>query len=247
MRNILITILVAFAVSAGLMLIMPGNIAFPVLIGILSAITVFVILTRKATKELERLNNKAQKALYSQKFDRALRIYESGLLLARKSPFIAGQIHGLIGMIHFMRKDNDKAKPSLIRASSMNWVAKGMLGVIYMHEKKYDEMEKAFRTMVTSGKKEGLAWALYAYCLERVKEHEKAIKILEEGNKKLKENDERIKTNILELKNNRRMRMKQFGDTWYQFMLERPPAKKMVQQQGMGNKGGFKKNALYKG
>ncbi|MBU4486899.1 MAG: tetratricopeptide repeat protein [Candidatus Delongbacteria bacterium] len=226
---------------------MKGNISFSIVIGILSAVAVFIILTRKATKELEKLNEKAQKALYSQNFDRALRIYESGLALGKKSPFIVGQIHGLIGMIHYMRKDNEKAKSSLLKSSSMNWVSKGMLGVIYMNEKKYDEMEKSFKIMVASGKKEGLAWSLYAYCLEKLNRREEALKILEEGNAKLKETDERIKSNILELKNNRKMRMKPFGDPWYQFMLERPPMKRMMQQQGIAGQTGYKKNALYKG
>jgi tetratricopeptide (TPR) repeat protein len=247
MRNILITLATFAAVTAGLYFAMKGNIAFSILTGFLTALTVFIILTRKATKELEVLNEKAQKALYAQNFDRALRIYESGLSLGKKSPFIVGQIHGLIGMIHFMRKDNDKAKPELIKSSSMNWVSKGMLAVIYMNEKNYAEMEKSLKITVTSGKKEGLAWALYAFCLEKINRREDALKILEDGNKKLKEADERIKSNILELKNGRRMRMKQFGDAWYQFMLERPPMKRMMQQQGPGGFSGMKKNALYKG
>ncbi len=246
MRNIIISVSTLLAISLILYLLVGANLPFSILIGVLSGIAAFVILMRKATKELGLLNDKAQKALYAQKFDRALRIYESGLALGKKSPFITGQIHGLIGMIHFMRRDNDKAKVSLVKASSMNWVAKGMLGVLYMNEKKYVEMENAFKAMVASGKKEGLAWSLYAYCLDRINRRDDAVKILEEGNKKLKENDDRIKNNIIELKNNRRMRMKAFGDVWYQFMLERPPAKRMMQQQGAAH-GGFRKNAHYRG
>jgi tetratricopeptide (TPR) repeat protein len=246
MRNILITILTAVIVSAGMSFILKGYISFSVLIGVLTAAAVFIILTRKATKELELLNEKAQKALYSQNFDRALRIYESGLSLGKKSPFIVGQIHGLIGMIHYIRRDHEKAKASLQRSSSMNWIAKGMLAVVLMNEKRYDEMDKIFKTVITAGKKEGLAWSLYAYCLDKINRREDALKILEEGNKRLKEADDRIKTNILELKNNRRMRMKGFGESWYQFMLEKPPVKRMMQQGGV-HQGGMRKNALYKG
>ncbi len=245
MRNIIITVFTAIIISFVMSYTLKGYISFSVLTGLLLGAGVFIYLTRKATKELERLNEKAQKALYSQNFDRALRIYESGLALGRKSPFIVGQIHGLIGMIHYIRKDNEKAKPSLFKSSSMNWVAKGMLAVILMNEKKYDEMDKMFKNVITAGKKEGLAWSLYAYCLERTGRREDALKILEEGNKKLKEADERIKSNILELKNNRRMRMKAFGESWYQFMLEKPPVRKMIQQGGI-HQGGMRKNALYK-
>ena len=86
---------------------------------------------------------------------------------------------------------------------------------------------------------------MYAYCLSKINKREDAIKILEEGNKKLKEVDDRIKSNILELRNGRKMRMKAFGDQWYQFMLE-IPKKRMMQQTGP-SQGKFKKNALYKG
>lgn len=245
MRNIIITIFTALLVSAGMYFLL-NNISFSILIGIVTAAVVFIILTRKATKELEALNEKAQKALYSQNFDRALRIYESGLSLGKKSPFITGQIHGLIGMIHYIRRDHDKAKVSLMRSSSMNWVSKGMLAVIYMNEKNYTEMEKSFKTVITAGRKEGLAWSLYAYCLDRIGRKEDALKVLEDGNKKLKEADDRIKSNILELKNGRKMRMKSFGEAWYQFMLEKPQVKRMVQQGGV-HQGGMKKNAMYRG
>ncbi|OGE82600.1 MAG: hypothetical protein A2Y39_02555 [Candidatus Delongbacteria bacterium GWF2_40_14] len=247
MRNIIISILTAVVVSTGLYFLFSDFLAFSILIGIIAGAAVFILLVRSASKELEKLNDKAQKALYSQNFDRALRIYESGLALGKKSPFITGQIYGMIGMIHYMRKENDKAKPALIKSSSMNWAAKGMLGVIYMNEKNYTEMDNSFKVMVTSGKKDGLSWALYAYCLEKLNRKEEALKILEEGNKKLKDADERIKSNILELRNNRKMRMKVFGDPWYQFMLERPPMKRMMQQPGVAHQTGFKKNSLYKG
>jgi tetratricopeptide (TPR) repeat protein len=247
MRNIIITVLTAVIVTAGLYFIFQDFLAFSILIGVIAAAAVFILLVRNASKELEKLNEKAQKALYSQNFDRALRIYESGLNLGKKSPFIVGQIYGMIGMIHYMRKDNEKAKPALMKASSMNWAAKGMLGVIYLNEKNYSEMDKTFKIMVTSGKKDGLSWALYAYCLEKINRKEEALKILEEGNKKLKDSDDRIKSNILELRNNRKMRMKVFGDAWYQFMLERPPMKRMMQQPGVAHQSGIKKNALYKG
>jgi tetratricopeptide (TPR) repeat protein len=247
MRNILFTIITAAVVSTGLFFIFNDFLAFSIMIGLLAAAVVFILLVRNASKELEGLNEKAQKALYSQNFDRALRIYESGLALGKKSPFITGQIYGMIGMIHYMQKDNDKAKSALIKSSSMNWAAKGMLGIIYMNEKNYSEMDKTFKMMVTAGKKDGLAWGLYSFCLEKLNRKDEALKILEEGNKKLKDADERIKSNILELRNNRKMRMKVFGDAWYQFMLERPPMKRMMQQPGVAHQTGFKKNSLYKG
>ena len=245
MRNILISIIIAVTITAGTNYLLE-NLGFSILIAVIVSLIAFFILTKKTMKELEILNEKAQKAIYSQKFDRAIRIYESGLELRKKSPFIVGQIYGMIGMLYFMRRDNKNAKFNLQKSSSLNWISKGMLGVIYMHEKNPIEMEKTFKNMVSAGKKEGLAWALYAYCLNKTNKREDAIKVLEEGNKKLKEVDDRIKSNILELRNGRRMRMKAFGDPWYQFMLENPPRKRMM-QQASPSQGKFKKNAMYKG
>jgi len=166
MRNILISIIIAVTITAGTNYLLE-NLGFSILIAVIVSLIAFFILTKKTMKELEILNEKAQKAIYSQKFDRAIRIYESGLELRKKSPFIVGQIYGMIGMLYFMRRDNKNAKFNLQKSSSLNWISKGMLGVIYMHEKNPIEMEKTFKNMVSAGKKEGLAWALYAYCLNK--------------------------------------------------------------------------------
>jgi len=248
MRNILLSIAVG-AVLGGTIQFLSDNMAFSIATGILSAIIVFFVLTKKIMKQVEILNNKAQKAIRNQNFDRAINIYKTGIDLGKISPFIAPQMHGMIGMLYYVQKKNDEAKPSLVKASNMNWMAKGMLGVIYMNEGNTEEMNKTFRKMVTStGKKEGLSWGLYAFCLNKLKRKDDAIKILEEADSKLKGNDERIKKNLLELKNGRKMQMKLFGDAWYQFLLEMPPRNKMMQNQyGQPSHMRVKKNAMYKG
>lgn len=121
-----------------------------------------------------------------------------------------------------------------------------MLGIIYMNNKQLDMMEKVFSKMVVTGRKEGLAWALYAFCLYKLRKNDQAIKVLEEGNSKLKGSDERVTKNLVELKNGRKLKMKLFGDAWYQFMLENPPKRMMQQNQGPGFRG-MKKNSMYKG
>lgn len=243
MRNIIITILTVALVSTG-MYFWTGTISFSVLIGVIIGIVVFFILTKSIMKEVEVLNAKAQKAISQQKYDRAINIYKSGIKLKWKSPFIAGQMYGLIGMLYYIKKEHANAIPNLQKSSFSNWVAKGMLGIIYMQQKDFTNMEKVFKSMISYSKKEGLAWGLYAYCLYKLQRKDDAIKILEEGNKKLKENDDRIKTNLLEIKNGRRMKMKVFGDQWYQFMLENPPRKKITQQAPGYMK--YKKNAVYR-
>ncbi|PID27309.1 MAG: hypothetical protein CR982_06055 [Candidatus Cloacimonadota bacterium] len=243
MRDIIITILVTLAVAFGVGFSV--NYPFGILMGIIAGLVTFLILSKKAMKQLEIVQAKANKAINSRNIERAVKIYEGALSLSKKSPFVKGQIYGMIGMLHFVTDNKEKAIPALEKSSSLNWVAKGMLGVVFFKEKKYEEVDKIMKKVVAASKKEGLAWGLYAYLLSKQKRYDEAIAILEEGNKKLNDKDERLKANIVELKNGRKMKMKLFGDPWYQFRLEEPP-KRRVQQESPGYMK-FKKNAHYRG
>ncbi len=243
MRNIIIVIL-ATIISSALIGYPLENYGFGILIGVVIGLVLFIILTKRVMKEFDIVNKKAQKALQNQKFERAINIYKGSLALSKKSPFIKGQVYSMIGMLYYVQKQFEEAKPYLSKASFTNWMAKAMLAVIYYREKNDQEMCKILDKLTASHKKEGLVWGLYAYLLNSQKKREEAIKILEEGNQKLKEQDERIKTNLIELKNKRRMKMKGFGEAWYQFLLENPP-RRMIQQ----NQPAYmrqKKNAIYR-
>lgn len=244
MRNILISVAVLVVVSV-LGWLALDNISFSVAIGIILSLVTFFVLTRRIMKELEIINQKAQKAMGARNFDRAIRVYEGALSLSKKSPFVKGQLYGSIGMLYYVQKKNEEAKPYLEKSSAMNWVAKGMLAICYYREKTYDKMIKVMEESSVSNKKEGLVWGLYAYLLDKIGKREDAIKVLEKAQKKMKSEDERITKNLLELKNNRKMRMKLFGDHWYQFMLENPP-RRMVEQQAPSYMK-YKKNAHYRG
>jgi hypothetical protein len=67
---------------------------------------------------------------------------------------------------------------------------------------------------------------VYAYVLNEMKDREKAVAILNQGLSVCKD-DERLLVNRNSLQNNKPMKMKVYGDQWYQFMLERP----MVRQE----------------
>jgi len=47
-------------------------------------------------------------------------------------------------------------------------------------------MVDTFEKAVTVTRKEPLLWSLYAFCLEKIGERDKAIKVMERGLKKLK-------------------------------------------------------------
>ena len=54
-----------------------------------------------------------------------------------------------------------------------------------------------------------------------MKERDQAVAVLNKG-LKICEGDERLVVNRNQLQNNKPMKMKVYGDQWYQFMLERP-------------------------
>ena len=84
--------------------------------------------------------------------------------------------------------------------------------------------------------KESLLWNLYAYCLsEECKDNSKAIQILEKGLKKLP-GDSHITENIENLKSGKKMKMRSFGDQWYQFHLESLGQLQKHQMAAMGGK-----------
>jgi DNA mismatch repair ATPase MutS len=77
-----------------------------------------------------------------------------------------------------------------------------------------------------SGKKESLLYAVYAYVLMEMSERDKAIEVLNKGLEICK-GDERLITNRNLLQNGKALKMKVYGEQWYQFLLERP----MIRQE----------------
>jgi tetratricopeptide (TPR) repeat protein len=98
-----------------------------------------------------------------------------------------------------------------------------MLGISYMKKNKLQKMAETFNKATSSTKKEPLVWAIYAYCLDKSGERAKAITVLEKGLKK-NPNDEGLSSNLELLQSGNKMKMKPFGDMWYQFHLEKPGA-----------------------
>jgi len=83
-------------------------------------------------------------------------------------------------------------------------------------------MSKVFEEAVANNKKDGFVWSIYAFCLDKAGQREKALEVLGRG---LAESpsDEKMKTNQLALQNKERLRMKAYGQEWWAFHLEPPP------------------------
>ena len=179
------------------------------------------------------------KVLQNGKFDVAIRMMEEALKYGKWMLMIESQVKAQIGTVQYLKKDFSAALPNLEKTSAKNWVAMGMLAVIYMRKKDFSKMASTFEKGVKSNAKEPLIWNLYAYCLCKNGERDKAIDVLGRAVKKIK-GDERTASNLRALQNNAKMKMKSFGELWYQFHLETVPMSMRIQAGARGAKGGRK-------
>ncbi len=180
------------------------------------------LLGRRINKAITQLMDQVSKDLQNGKMDRAVRSLEGGLKYGRYQFFVTSQIQSQIGVILHIKKDFNGAFPYLKKAFVRNWLAQGMLAVAYMRKKEKGNMIKTFRKAVRYNSKEGLLWNLYAYCLLRMGDRPEAIQTLVKASKKLPD-DEKVKANLIHLQNNKKMKMKNYGELWLQFHLEKLP------------------------
>jgi predicted Zn-dependent protease len=195
-------------------------------LGLLAGVALFIYLGRRVQGQLEQVFTRASEALKKQQWDPAIEIMKEGYRFNKWQFLVKGSIDGQIGVVQYLRKKNDEAEPLLRSASYQHYIAKAMLGILQWKRGEKKQARLTFQLALKSGKKESLLYAVYAYVLNEMKDREKAVAILNQGLSVCKD-DERLLVNRNSLQNNKPMKMKVYGDQWYQFMLERP----MVRQE----------------
>ncbi len=211
-------------------------IALPLFVGM------FLIISRVVMKKVMAVMETATKDLQGQRVEKAIRELQGGFRYGKWQMYVTDQINAQIGMIYYMKRDFSEAFPYLEKAFFRNWVAMGMLAISYMKRNKKDKMKATFEKALQWTAKESLLWNLYAYCLAECGDNGKAIEVLEKGLKKLP-GEERLTHNLEALRDGKRMKMKNFGDMWLQFHLERPGA---VMKQQAAAMGGMKRRIIRK-
>lgn len=195
------------------------------------AIISFFIISRHFSIKLESSIKNLQEDLMKGHVERAMAQLKSiKERYGRWQFFLASTIDGQIGSILYVKGQYQQAKPYLERAFVRHWVAKAMLGVIYYRERKIAKMNEIFEKATRYVKKSGLLWSLWAYCVWREGDIEKAISILSQGKAQLGDADPHLTQNLLSLQNQKRMKMKSYGEQWYQFQLEISPQQTQMKQ-----------------
>lgn len=195
-------------------------------LGILAGAGLFIWQGRKVQQELERIFTRAGELLKKQQFDKAIDIMKEGYRFSSRQFLVKGSIDGQIGVVQYLRKKNDEAEPLLKSASMQHFIAKAMLGILQWKRGEKKQAKETFNLALKTGKKESLLYAVYAYVLVEMGERDKAIEVLNQGLGVCK-GDERLITNRNLLQNGKPLKMKVYGEQWYQFLLERP----MIRQE----------------
>jgi tetratricopeptide (TPR) repeat protein len=230
MYNLLIALAAGLAVAIAVTLF-----GFPIWAGIVPGTIVFVaayiFLARRIATRIGALSQSAQKELASPasnqreqkvKVEKAIRTLEEGLAFDKWQFMVASEIHAQIGMIKYMMRDLEGAEAHLAKANPRNYMAKAIQGALFFQKKEFARMRQSFEAAVRSGKKEGLVWAAYAWCLLQLKEKDDAQKILARA-VQTNPTDDKLKNALTSVQNDKRLKMKAWEPQWWQFGLEQPP------------------------
>jgi hypothetical protein len=223
MLNFLISIACSVLTTALLMRFVTENLWIAMAVSILVFAAVFILISRIVMKKMGELMEVAQRDVMANRTEKAIATMKSALKFGPWQVYAKQQINSQIGSILYMKREFHEALPYLENGFVRNWMSMAMLGISYMKKNKLKKMTETFETAIQGARKESMLYALYAFCLEKSNERAKAIAVLEKGLKKIP-GDERLQENIELLKAAKRMKMKGYGDLWYQFHLEKPGA-----------------------
>jgi tetratricopeptide (TPR) repeat protein len=191
--------------------------------GLASAIASFVVLGRRAAKRIEPLMAEAQKHVQAARLEKAVETLRRGFEAARWHPLLGGQLHAQIGILLYVAGQTEEALPHLSRASRFVWVSSAMLGCYWFRKKDEAKMKAAFEKAVRSGKKDSLAWTVYAYCLRESGQKDASLAVLERGAKAMKKPDHRLSQNLERTREGKPLKTAPYGEQWIQFRLDKNP------------------------
>jgi len=214
--------------------------------GILPAVAVgiaaYILIVMRVNKQVQAAMGGVMVAVQKRDVDAAIGLLQAvQLRFGRWAPFLSSQIDGQIGAIHFMKKDFEKARPHLERSFVRSWDSKLMLAILKsgatdskkLKKKELDlkvvdtELEKTIRF----SDKQGLLWSTWAWLHWQNGDTKRALELLSRGKEKLGETDPNLVANISALQNDKKMKMKGYGEQWYALHLEQHP---MVMEQKRG-------------
>lgn len=236
----LIYALIAAVVLGGVTALIPGLAWYAgFLPGVIALVAVYFLLQRKIQGNIKNEMNGLQALLMNKNIDGAIAHLEN--MRARYAKWIfmlSSQLDGQIGSIHYLKKDFEKARPYLENAFVRMWDSKLMLACLVSGQvgKKGGDMKAVdalLDRVVKYTPKQGLLYSTWAWLHWKAGDSKRAIEVLAKGKDALGESDPHLIANLLALQNDKKMKMKGYGEVWYTFHLEQHPM--VMQQQRGGN------------
>jgi hypothetical protein len=233
MYNLLIALAIASAFFA-LGMIVAGTLVAGFVPGILALIVAYFILARRSGRAFQTIAERAAVEFQQGRFEPGLKLMESALVMSRWQFGIAGQVHGQIGMLMYMQRKWSDARKHLDKSWKRDWRARTMLAAIDHREGQKDSALDRMAALTSHGGKDPVFWALYAYIAVEAKKCDVALEVLTEGLKKCKDSPG-LKDLKQAVANKKKLKMKPFAPTWFQYFPEQMPRSMMTQyaqQQG---------------
>ena len=225
------------AIGIGIALSVALGLFFGAIAGVLPGVAAFALtyflLSRRMNQVMEQGMMAVQKDLQRGQIENAVRHLEALKgQVGRMQLFASSTIDGQIGSIYFMRKEFDRARPYLERSFVRLWHAQVMRAVLESKKKNWDNVDQIMERATKYSPKQGLLWSAWAFIHWKAGNRDKAISVLARGKEALGGKDETLNENLLALQNNKKMKMKKYGEAWYQFHLEQHPAMRQAQRGG---------------
>lgn len=163
-----------------------------------------------------------------------------GFALEKWQFLVAAQLHAQIGSLDYQEGDYAEARKHLEKAWVRNWMAQVQLAAIDWREDKKAAALARLEKAKGGGDKEPLFWGVYAWMTLESGDRDKALLRLNEGLKKLPGNKP-LSEMADAIRNQKRVSVQVFGDTWYQFFPEHltENQKRAMAQRFMQPKGTF--------
>jgi len=221
MLSVLISSVVAAIFGAALFFTTSLHPAISVVTGLAAFTLIYVLMLKQVMKRVGESMDVVQKDMMANRPEAAIHKLEAvQKKYAYWQFFIKKQMNAQIGMIYYMRRDFTKAYDYLEQGFVRHWVAMAMLAIIQMKRNQSKKMIATFEKAVAGTRKEPLLWSLYAFCMDKIGDNNKAVSIMEKGLKKVGK-DELMSANLEALKAGSKMKMQGYGDLWHQFQLEK--------------------------
>jgi len=221
----MLSVLISFAVAAlfagALHLTTSLHPVVPLLAGLIVFTIIYILMLKQVMNRINISMEAVQKDIMANRPEAAiLKLENMQKKYANWQFFIKKQMNAQIGMVYYLRRDFSKAYEYLNQGFVRHWVAMAMLAIIQMKRNQPKNMIATFDKALTATRKEPLLWSLYAFCLDKIGDRNKAVSIMEKGLKKVGK-DDLMTANLAALKTGGKMKMQGYGDLWMQFQLEK--------------------------